>query len=173
VQNSDALNGKLPASPSGAFTHFSGLGADWLNLQNPLSGGKYWPHVPTVTILLWFKHGITLAAQKGLGWSNLAGAAGTVFDSELKYMSKEENANPGATWLNGVLPTTTCWVCTSPPGTGTVQVDAVRGPSSVQLVISTPWPATMRSRTFDAVNAEIDDFWTRIHGGSALLGGTG
>src|SRR5262249_24482555 len=87
--SSDALDNKLPNAPGSALAAFAHPDADWINLQNPTSGGAYWPQVPTITILLWFKHGIALAAKKGLGWSNLGGAAATVFASELYYMTED------------------------------------------------------------------------------------
>ena len=30
--------------PQGEMSHFD---SDWLNLNNPSSGGRYWPHIPT------------------------------------------------------------------------------------------------------------------------------
>jgi len=164
-----------PNADNPSYKHFRGFGGmlgDWLNIQNPTFGGKYWPHVPTVMILATFKRGITLAAQKGLGWSNLPASPGTsaddVFASELEYIPEVTPESPA--WLDGVVPTTTVWTCAAPPGTGSVQVDAVRGPGSVQIVISTPWPNTMVARTYDQVSADMNEFWAGVHGGSDLLG---
>jgi hypothetical protein len=72
--------------------------------------------------------------------------------------------------LQDVVPMVTAWVCTSPPGTGTVQVDAVRSPSAVQLVIATPWPHTMQSRLWPVVSGLIDQAWIRLHGSREILG---
>ena len=62
--SSDVLDNELPGKQSGAFAHF---GSDWLNPKNPSSGGSFWPHVPTFTIISWFQIGVLHAARKGLG----------------------------------------------------------------------------------------------------------
>ncbi len=162
--SSDALNlGMTPDEVADAFTHFD---KDWLNKTNPSSGGNYWPHVPTFTIVTWFKQGILAAAQKGLGrieLGNIGVVPDPIFDSEKKY-SGLQNAD-----LDGVLPLSTSWVCTSAPGTGTVEVDAVRGPSVVELVISTPWPKTMQSRLWGIVQPLLDELWIQIHGPGPVI----
>jgi hypothetical protein len=68
--------------------------------------------------------------------------------------------------LEGVLPLVTTWVCSSPAGTGTVEVDAVRGPTAVEMIIATPQPKTMRSRINDEVQKVIDEQWIILHGGA-------
>src|SRR4029079_11001971 len=71
--------------------------------------------------------------------------------------------------LQGVLPVVTTWVCTSPPGTGTIESDAIRGVTAVELVISTPQPILMQSRIFDQVRDLIDEQWITLHGGPDII----
>jgi hypothetical protein len=132
---SDVLdNPTFTGNKQDAFRHF---GADWLNEKNPTSGGRFWPHVPTFTIISWFQIGVLHAARKGLGWAQ----------------------------LQDVLPLVTTWVCTSPAGTGTVEVDAIRGPTVVELIIATPQPKTMQARIAAEVQTLIDEQWIILHCG--------
>jgi len=158
---SDVLDNELPGQQAGAFAHF---GRDWLNPGNPSSGGRYWPHVPTFTIISWFQIGVLHAARKGLGWTELTNRGDDplqVFEPEMNWSAMVESD------LDGVLPLVTTWVCSSPAGTGTVEVDAVRGPTAVEMIIATPQPKTMRSRINDEVQAVIDAQWIILHGGAS------
>ncbi|HTK15448.1 MAG TPA: hypothetical protein VL769_03570 [Acidimicrobiia bacterium] len=163
---SDALDNELPGGSADAFKHF---GKDWLNPNNPSSGGDYWPHVPTFTIIPWLRTGLLRAAQKGLGTVELASFGAS--PSEIQDLFRPERDWSGLTDadLQGVLPLVTTWVCTSPPGTGTIQVDVIRGPSVVELIISTPQPAIMQSRLFAEVRDLIDQQWVIIHGGPDVI----
>ncbi|MDQ1449496.1 MAG: hypothetical protein QOC79_2467 [Actinomycetota bacterium] len=164
---SDALDNKLAGTSLGAFAHF---GKDWLNPNNPSSGGDYWPHVPTFTIIPWLQTGLLHAAQKGLGEVALKATLGksqtdvdNLFKPEFEWskLSRDE--------VQRVVPLVTTWVCTSPPGTGTIQVDSIRGPSVVELIISTPQPAHMQSRIFEEVRDLIDEQWVTLHGGPSVI----
>jgi hypothetical protein len=161
--SSDALNSKLPGAAPDAFFH---LGTDWLNPNNPTSGGRYWPHVPTFMIISWFQTGVLHAAYKGLGWTaaqNLGQDPAVIFKSE----TRQGKMDPSE--LDSLLPLVTTWVCTSPPGTGTVEVDAVRGPTVVELVIATPQPKLMYSRIWSEVQSLIDEQWVILHGGEETI----
>jgi hypothetical protein len=161
---SDSLDNRMPGKGADAIKSFSHFDSDWLNLANPSSGGNYWPHVPTFSIITWLQQGVKNACQKGLGSKLLKSSA--LFQSELDTgLTEAEVAD--------VVPTVTVWVCTSPPGTGTIQVDAVRSPSVVQLVIATPWPMTMQSRLWPTVNRLIDEQWILLHGGPDALEAAG
>jgi hypothetical protein len=156
---SDVLDNELAGKQASAFAHF---GSDWLNPSNPSSGGTYWPHVPTFTIISWFQIGVLHAARKGLGWTELTNRGDDptqVFAPEMNWSGMEESD------LDRVLPLVTTWVCSSPAGTGTIEVDAVRGPTVVEMIIATPQPKTMRSRINDEVQAVIDEQWLVLHGG--------
>src|SRR6266850_3047003 len=61
---SDALDSTLPGGSAGAFKHF---GKHWLNPNNPSSGGDFWPHIPTFSIIPWLTEGLLIAMEKGLG----------------------------------------------------------------------------------------------------------
>jgi hypothetical protein len=157
--SSDVLDNELPGKQSGAFAHF---GTDWLNPKNPSSGGSFWPHVPTFTIISWFQIGVLNAARKGLGWTELIARGDdptAIFRPEMEWSGMEQ------TELDGVLPLVTTWVCSSPAGTGTVEIDAIRGPTAVELIIATPQPKTMQSRIWEEVQKVIDDQWIILHGG--------
>jgi hypothetical protein len=157
---SDVLDNELSGAQAGAFAHF---GTDWLNRSNPSSGGTFWPHVPTFTIISWFQIGVLHAARKGLGWTELTNRGDDpshVFEPEMKWSGMAQSD------LEGVLPLVTTWVCSSPAGTGTVEVDAVRGPTAVEMIIATPQPKTMRSRINDEVQKVIDEQWIILHGGA-------
>ncbi len=164
---SDALDNEMPGGSPAAFTHF---GKDWLNPTNPSSGGDYWPHVPTFTIIPWLQTGFLRACQKGLGAQQLAANLGKS-PSEIDDLFKAEVewSRLTDTDLQGVLPLVTTWVCTSPPGTGTIQADVIRGPSIVELIISTPQPAIMQSRLFAEVRDLIDLQWVILHGGPDVI----
>ncbi len=145
-----------------AMDHF---GRDWINTQNPNSGGNYWPHIPTWVVLTNLKQGITAGVTKALGWNVLANDAAlpdpnVVFAKEVVDYQDEGGMHQSE--LLGVVPMVTCWVCTSGPGTGGFQVDAVRGPSVVEVVIATPMPMP-QSRIWDVVGADLDRLWTQIH----------
>ena len=164
---SDALDssGMDPADVADAFDH---LGKDWLNPNNSASGGNFWPHVATLNIKIWLKKGLLNAMHKGLGRtaleSNLIGKTpdqvDAIFESEIRDsgLTDDELAEP--------LPLVTTWVCTAPAGTGSIEVDALRGPTVVELIIATPQPKTVQSRIWAEVSGLIDDEWNALHGGS-------
>jgi hypothetical protein len=163
---SDALNKELPNGVAHAFTHF---GQDWLNKNNPSSGGNFWPHVPTFTIIPWIREGVLHAAHKGLGSTALATLGKSPTEIAKIFKSEKEDSQLTDAELKAVLPLVTTWVCTSPPGTGTIQVDAVRGPTVVELIIATPQPQMMHSRFFDQMRDIIDRQWIILHGGPATI----
>lgn len=155
----DHFSGDQSKADTDMQQHFN---PDWVNMKNPSSGGNYWPHIPTLNILLNMKQGIIAGALKGLGTQELSVrlpgiATGTVFESEL------DEAKLTADELRDVVPMSTSWVCTSPPGQGGFQVDAVRGPSVVDVVISTPWPQP-QSRLWEVLGADLDVLWSELHG---------
>ena len=165
---SEALDhGMTAPDVTSAFRHF---GSDWLNPNNPSSGGDYWPHVPTFTIIPWLQTGLLHAAQKGLGSLELAANLGKSQDEIDRLFAPEidwSKLTPAD--VEGVVPLVTTWVCTSPPGTGTIQVDSIRGPSVVELIISTPQPQLMKSRIFEEVRDLIDEQWVTLHGGPSNI----
>jgi hypothetical protein len=136
-----------------AMTHF---GSDWLNLENLNSGGAFWPQIPTWQIIIWLRQGIVSAAQKALGVHHLAAAdVPTVYKAELETDPDDPR--------DSVLPLTTIWVCTGNVSSAGFEVDAVRGPSTVEMVIATP-PPRIPSRLWPHVVSQIDEYWGALHG---------
>ena len=168
VLNDAAQHNRLPGGAAGVGNAFRHLGKDWLNPTNPSSGGRFWPHVPTFMIITWLQEGVLAAARKGLGWT-AAVSRGEVpedlFESELDD-SKLTEAE-----LTGELPLVTTWVCTAPAGTGSIEVDALRGPTVVELIIATPQPQLVQSRIATAVREIVDRQWITLHGGEDNIGG--
>jgi hypothetical protein len=165
-KSSAAMNNRLPGGATGASDAFRHFGTDWLNPHNPSSGGNFWPHVPTFAIISWFQEGVLNAARKGLGWTAIASRGESpddLFKSELDDSKLDQSE------LDGELPLVTTWVCTSPPGTGTIEVDALRGPTVVELIIATPQPQLVQSRISSEVRRIIDRQWIILHGGDETV----
>jgi hypothetical protein len=164
---SDALNdpnsGMNQQEINDAFDHFN---RDWLDPNNPASGGNFWPHIPTLNIKQWLRQGLLNAMHKGLGRTALESnpisktpnEVDVIFDSEI-HVSKLTEGD-----LAGTIPLITTWVCTAPAGTGSIEVDAVRGLNVVELIIATPDPMKSHSRIFAEVSELIDVEWNLLHG---------
>ena len=148
------------AGVSGAFRH---LGKDWLNPTNPSSGGRFWPHVPTFLIITWLQEGVLTAARKGLGWTAIQSRGESPDDL---FRSELDDCRLDQSDLDGEKPLVTTWVCTAPAGTGSIEVDAIRGPTVVELVIATPQPQLLQSRISRAVRELVDLQWITLHGGA-------
>jgi hypothetical protein len=144
-----------------AMTHFD---KDWLNLTNLNSGGDFWPQIPTWQILIWLRQGVLSAAKKALGATRLVNELGA--DPELVYLA--ETVTDPADPRDTVLPLTTIWVCTGNHSSAGFEVDAVRGPTSVEMVIATP-PPRIQSRLWRNVRPQVDAYWGLIHGDSMEL----
>lgn len=139
-----------------AATAMGHFGSDWLNLTNLNSGGDFWPQIPSWQIIIWLRQGIVSAAKKALGVQHLDPAEiASVYRAEIET----DPDDPRDT----VLPLTTIWVCTGNHSSAGFEVDAVRGPTTVELVIATP-PPRMRSRLWEDVVGQIDAFWGALHG---------
>jgi len=113
-----------------ALRHFN---EDWINLEHPEKGGRWWPQVSTKLILEAFRTGMINASLKGLGWTfpQSEAAREDLFRPELEAGMRQEDLEP-------VLPRVTCWACPSEPGKGTFLVDALRSKTVVQVLILTP-----------------------------------
>jgi hypothetical protein len=139
-------------SPGASYLHFD---EDWMNLQNLSSGGNYWPQIPTWQIMIWMSQGIVSAARKALGVGHLTSSqAARLFANEIVTDPDDPR--------EGVLPLVTCWICVTSPGGSGFEVDTVRGPTAVQMVISTPAPYA-QSRIWNDVKPQIDAMWNRLH----------
>ena len=161
--NDAVLQSKFPGGAPGVSDAFRHLGTDWLNPTNPSSGGRFWRHVPTFLIITWLQEGVLTAARKGLGWTaieNRGERPQDLFESEINDCKLEQSD------LDGEKPLVTTWVCTAPAGTGSIEVDAIRGPTVVELVIATPQPQLLQSRISRAVRELVDLQWITLHGGA-------
>jgi hypothetical protein len=145
-----------PNSVKQSFLHFD---EDWMNLNNLSSGGNFWPHIPTWSIIIWMRQGVLTAARKALGTGFLPNPAA------VKWLYRYEIENDPSDPRDTVLPLVTCWVCTGSPGGGGFEVDAVRGPTAVQLVIATPAPY-QRAHIWQDVKPQLDNMWRAVHGES-------
>ncbi len=162
LRSSEAIEAHMPGGPGAEGSSFGHFDQDWLNLGNASSGGNYWPQIPTFSILTWLTQGITYAAHKGMGMANLPGSvnAADLFDYEIEVMKKAE-FDPDAidASLSDVLPMVTCWVCTNGSN---FEVDAVRGPTAVSLIMATP-PPYQQAHSWPFVKVQLDEIWKRIH----------
>lgn len=156
--NADSL-GTIPAGGQAtqSFTHF---GKDWLNLTNLNSGGDFWPQIPSWQIIIWLRQGVLSAAKKALGVAPPGRTALT--NSEVAGLFHAEIETDPDDPRTSVLPLVTIWVCTGNHSSAGFEVDAVRGPTAVELVIATP-PPRQQSRLWGDVRTQIDDFWNQVH----------
>ena len=160
VQTRDVETAESPVSPavgatlSPAWTHFN---KDWINLNNLNSGGDYWPQIPSWRIIILLQQGFVSAIKKALG-AQVATANGDHVDTLFRY---ELEVDPGGDF-DTVLPLVTLWVCSSGPGTINFDVDALRGPTAVQLVFATPAPY-QQSHIWDSVQPQLDAYWQALH----------
>lgn len=164
--NDAVTKSTFPDGAAGVFGAFRHLGTDWLNPTNPSSGGRFWPHVPTFLIITWLQEGVLTAARKGLGWTAIENRGERPQDL---FKSEIDDSQLDRSDLEGERPLVTSWVCTAPAGTGSIEVDAIRGPTVVELVIATPQPQLLQSRISKAVRAIIDQQWITLHGGTDTI----
>jgi len=154
--NAASLTNKLSGGTNAVNHSFQHFDSDWLNFANLSSGGDFWPQIPSWSIVIWLRQGVLSAAKKALGVNYLSGPAEAAL--LFKYEEEVDPVDP----RDRVLPLITCWVCTSGPGTGGFEVDAVRGPTAVQLVIATPAPY-QQSHIWPFVKTQIDQMWATLH----------
>jgi hypothetical protein len=139
-RHSDALQTggwSAPAVSASLGGHFRG---DWIHTNYPDPkfvgiGGRYWPQVPSTTVVDRIRHGTIIAIQKALGRAKLGVTTSTSYADQI---FAPEFAN--GVEVDGVRPLATSWVCIAPTGEDYFEVDALRGPSVVEFVIATPRP---------------------------------
>ncbi len=137
---SDALQSSgwtAPAMSASLGGHFRG---DWIHPSYPDPrfagiGGRFWPQVPSTTVVDRIRFGTIIAIQKALGRARLGSAIATNYVSQI---FAPELAN--GVEVDGVRPLATSWVCIAPTGENYFEVDSLRGPSVVEFVIATPRP---------------------------------
>ena len=120
-------------------SHFKG---DWINAQYPTdtSGGAFWPHIPSETVLYWVKVGTMTAIHKAVGKQNLLAMYAAVSQIASYADSLYESYDQDDVDNDSVVPLSTSWLCVGPTDSTFFEADAVRGPSIVEFVIATPKP---------------------------------
>jgi hypothetical protein len=154
-QDADSLDAQLAGGAAAKTESFQHFGQHWLNLFNLDSGGDYWPQIPTWTILIILRQAIFSGCKKALGSNYLSGQA--EYDDVYAAELDDDPSDPRDT----VLPLCTTWICVASSGT-TFDADVVRGPSAVELVISTPVPYR-QSRIYPKLKPQFDQMWKSVH----------
>jgi hypothetical protein len=117
-------------------------------------GGKYWPLIPSSTVLDVIRVGTKIAIHKALGETELAKVPQlTTKPYYREAIWKAERENDVVT--DGVLPLATSWNCVAPAGSDFFEAAALRGPTVVELAIATPKPYG-RSPLMDIVQKVLD-----------------
>jgi hypothetical protein len=120
-------------------SHFKG---DWINAQYPTetSGGAFWPHISSETVLYWVKVGTMTAIHKAVGKQNLLAMYAAVPQIASYADSLYESHGQDGADNESVVPLSTSWLCVGPSDSTFFEADAVRAPSIVEFVIATPKP---------------------------------
>jgi hypothetical protein len=120
-------------------SHFRG---DWINAQYPTvtTGGLFWPHISSDTVLHWVKVGTMTAIHKAVGKQNLLSMYAAVPQIASYADSLYESQGQAGADNNSVVPLSTSWLCVGPSDSTFFEADAVRAPSIVEFVIATPKP---------------------------------
>jgi hypothetical protein len=143
VDRSDALKGtgwKPSAIGAALGSHFVG---DWIHQLYPTHpaqyaqlGGRFWPQVGSQKVVERIRLGTTIAFHKALGRANLTSRG--VGDDDIQELFESEFDIDVE--VDGVLPLAMSWNCVAPTGEDYFEVDALRGPTVVELAIATPRP---------------------------------
>ena len=122
--------------------HFRG---DWVHHLYPTDpgvygaqGGRFWPQVPSDDILNRLQAGTVSAIHKALGDSELASLGLAADDRDDLWAAERENSIPID---DGIRAVALSWTRAAPAGENLFEVDALRGPSVVELIIVTPSPS--------------------------------
>jgi hypothetical protein len=116
--------------------HFVG---DWIHQLYPADphlGGRFWPQVASQKVVEHLRWGTMIAFHKALGRDNLMSRGvgsdyiAILFESEF-HIDVE---------VDGVVPLAMSWNCVAATGEDYFEVDALRGPTVVELAIATPRP---------------------------------
>ncbi len=116
--------------------HFVG---DWIHQLYPADphlGGRFWPQVASQKVVEHLRWGTMIAFHKALGRDNLVSRG---VDEEYIEILFESERHIDVE-INGVLPLAMSWNCVAATGEDYFEVDALRGPTVVELAIATPRP---------------------------------
>lgn len=135
--------------PGGRSHHFD---TDWINRDYPDvmdSGGRYWPTIPSWKVVSYVRDGTFVAICKALGHV-LEPTLGDLSITQVGLFSVSDFLDQlfvteleDGVEIESVLPLATSWNCVAPAGSDFFEVDALRGPSVVELAIATPRPLGM------------------------------
>jgi hypothetical protein len=121
--------------------HFRG---DWIHHlypTNPVAygdiGGRFWPQVPTVTVLDSLRTGVMFAIHKAMGDTELVNLGLPERYRERLWKAERDN---GIDVDDGIRGIALSWNCVAPAGDDFFEVDALRGPTVVEFSIATPRP---------------------------------
>jgi hypothetical protein len=109
---------------------------DWLNAADPfsaVSGGDFWPDLPSRTVVEGLRFGMEIAIKRALGRANLSLSTREASDLFDWYDSVGIDTQ-------GVRPLITSWNCVAPVGSKFFDTQALRGPTVVEWAIATPAP---------------------------------
>jgi hypothetical protein len=119
--------------------HFRG---DWVHHLYPTDpgvygaqGGRFWPQVPSDDVLNGLQAGTVSAIHKALGDSELASLGLSADDRDDLWAAERENSIPID---DGIRAVALSWTRAAPAGENFFAVEALRGPSVVELIIATP-----------------------------------
>ena len=116
--------------------HFVGDWVHQLYRDQPNLGGRFWPQVASHKVVAHLRWGTMIAFHKALGRDNLVSrGVGENYIHDL--FQSEEHIGVG---IDGVLPLAMSWNCVAATGEDYFEVDALRGPTVVELAIATPRP---------------------------------
>jgi hypothetical protein len=138
--HSDALQTggwSAPAVSASLGGHFRG---DWIHTNYPDPrfagiGGRFWPQVPSTTVVDRIRYGTIIAIQKALGRAQLGATVSISYADQIFAPELADGVE-----VDGVRPLATSWVCIAPTGEDYFEVDSLRGPSVVEFAIATPRP---------------------------------
>jgi hypothetical protein len=147
-ERSDALDHEWRTLANPALTlrvaldeHFRG---DWIHHLYPTDpatygaiGGRFWPQVPTVTVLDSLRTGVMFAIHKAMGDTELANLGLPEHYRERLWKAERDNGIPYDDGIRGIA---LSWNCVAPAGDHFFEVDALRGPTVVEFAIATPRP---------------------------------
>ena len=121
--------------------HFRG---DWIHHLYPTDpqkyggiGGRFWPQVPTTTVLDALRTGVMFAIHKAMGDTELGNLGLPQRYRDRLWKAERDNNIDIDDGIRGIA---LSWNCVAPAGDDFFEVDALRGPTVVEFAIATPRP---------------------------------
>jgi hypothetical protein len=147
-RRADALDQQWSAVPNKSLQmkmsldkHFRG---DWIHHLYPddpvtygPEGGRFWPQVPSSTVIRELRLGVIAAIHKAMGETELINLG--VPQDHRDWLWGPERDN-GIDIDDGIRGIALSWNCVAPAGENYFEADALRGPTVVEFAIATPRP---------------------------------